>query len=201
MRNLWQKLNKGLLLCYAAYLVLWLAQGLLWFGFDRLFTTPALLAPSMAQTQELQPVPGGLQSTGYDPQLIFTGGLGRVRRVVLVGSFDTVPGEVDLYYTRAAGDGFSPQKRVWGRLQSNGYAFNLPPGGVAALRIDPGNLPGVTLTLEGVWLNPRQPFWQYFAFSLRGVLAFLVLPALAYCVIYTIILVWHKKNKPQPAKT
>lgn len=180
--KLWAKVNKGLALCYAAVLALWLAVGVAAFVYDR--AAPSVSLPMEdAQMSGLQEEgEGWYVSTDGDPQLVYEGLDMPVRRVVLVCEYEDVPGEVDVYYTRGEGQGFSPRKREYGRpLEGGGYEFTLPPGHVQDLRVDPTSLANNRMRLVSVEVNPRQSFGSYFAVSLRGGWPFVCCPHLRTC--------------------
>lgn len=192
IKQLFARPKAVLLLCYAVFFAAWLLWQLFCLGYDKAYSAEVPLAVGMGETvglESLPPLSGGLYlSTGEDPQIIFTQLNVSLRRVVLQCHFSSPPGEVALYYMRPGEAAFSAGQRVFGRLLNNGdYEFVLPPGQVAALRIDPGNQSGMTMQLEEVVLNPTASVWRYFLPGLRGLLAFALLPALAHCAIYTII--------------
>ena len=178
--------KKGLLFCYVIMAFFLLAWNVFYFAYDH---AQAESAPAVTGTENLADEGNGwYTSTSSDPQLLLAGLDTGVRRVVLQCEFEQPPGEVDLYYMREGDAAFSPGQRVWGRpLEGGGYEFLLPPGRVTALRIDPGNAGGNRVLVSEVILNGQQPVWLYFVPSLRGVLAFALLPALAYCAIWAII--------------
>ncbi|MFV0413883.1 MAG: hypothetical protein ACK5L3_11580 [Oscillospiraceae bacterium] len=192
IKQLFARPKAVLLLCYAVFLAAWLLWQLFCLGYDKAYSAEVQLAVGTAAIEGLESLPplsGGLYlSTGEDPQIIFTQLNTPLRRVVLQCRFPSPPGEVALYYMRPGEAAFSAGQRVFGRLLGNGsYEFVLPPGRVAALRVDPGNQSGMTMQLDGVVLNPAVSVWRYFLPGLRGLLAFALLPALACCAIYTII--------------
>jgi hypothetical protein len=189
------KVNKGIVLCYTAFLALWLLLGFVFFVWDNALPA-AILDAQGGKTKQLQAEGNGWYvSTGGDAQLIFEDVNLWVRRVVLMCEFANAPGEVDLYYTRRGDEGFSARQRAHGRpLKDGSYEFALPPGQVQDIRIDPGNTGGVRVYILGVEVNPKAGFGSYFEVNLRDVLAFCVLPTLAYLVICTIIDIVQKSG-------
>lgn len=177
-----------LLLCYAGLLVCWLLAGVALFVYDRSAPT-TVLTPQQAQLVQLAwQEDGTLLTTGGDPQLIFENVQVPVRAVQLQAEFANAPGEMDAYYTRKAGQGFSPTKRSYGYLQQdNTYWYSLPPGNVESLRVDLGTAAGNQITLTAVVLNPQQPFLAYILPSFGNLVAFVVIGALAGGFIYTIM--------------
>lgn len=174
--------------CYSLFIFLWLATGLWHFVGDRM-RPQLLLDPGEAALTDLAGETAGIyQSQSVDPQMVWTGVDSKVRLVALEASFGLEPGEVELFYTRRGGQGFSARMREVAAPQQDGsWLFRLPAGRIVDLRIDPGAVNQNTVEITAVVLNPRRPAGAYFVPSLRDVLAGLLLPALACCVIYTII--------------
>lgn len=195
MHRVFKKVNKGLVLCYAVFLALWFVLGVVLFVWDNALPA-AVLEAQEGKTEQLQAEGDGWYvSTGGDAQLIFEDVNLRVRRVVLICEFAGAPGEVDLYYTRPEDEGFSARQRAHGRPMEDGnYEFVLPPGQVRDIRIDPGSTGAMRVKILGAEVNPKLGFGSYFEVSLRGVLAFCILPALAYLVICTIIDITRKSS-------
>lgn len=182
---------------YALALGLYLLVSLAATVFD--YALPQHTLPLQAARMEnLQPEGDSWYiSTNADPQLHFTGLSTWVRRVVLQCRFEDVPGEIDLYYMRPGDADFSTSRRVWGRLLANGsYEFILPPGPIAALRVDPGSLAANRVALQGVLLNTAKPVWAYFAPSLRQLLALALWPALVHCVASVLLPAAKPKQSP-----
>lgn len=195
--NLLQHPKKLLLVLYATLLCVWLLLCAVAAVYDYAAPQEQLdIADAEVVNLELG-ADGWYTSTSEDPQLHFMGLATPLRRVVLQCEFEDVPGEIDLYYMRRGDEGFSTNRRVFGRLLANGsYEFTLPPGQVTAIRIDPGSIAANKVHLYGVRLNSALPVWQYFAPSLRQLLGFGLWPALAHVAIYTIIeMVPEHKNK------
>lgn len=185
----WMKHYRRWLLpvCYGVFVLLWLG-----FGLGRL-VADRLLPVQVLELADARPVNISATENGYvndtgDGQLIFEGINTKVRTVWLQAGFGQPPGEMDAYFNRVAGQGFSPKNRAIGvPQQGGGYLYRLPAGTVGDLRVDTGILPGVEFGLQSVTLNPHLPAGHYFAVNLRVVLAFAFAPPLACCAIYTII--------------
>lgn len=192
--------------CYGLFLALWLGVSLLRLAGDSMRTQQPL-EPAGARLENLTAEPNGtLTSQTVDPQLIFEGVEQKLRLVRLEADFKQDPGELELFYTRKEGQGFSMQKRVVGVPQNDGsILYSLPPGKVRDLRIDPGTAGNNTITIHAITLNPKPGAGWYLAPSLRLAAAFLLLPALALCLIYTIIegagfLEKQRRKRAQKAK-
>ncbi|MDL2293695.1 hypothetical protein LJC60_03590 [Ruminococcaceae bacterium OttesenSCG-928-D13] len=176
------------LVSYGLFLLGWLGLALAGFIMGRVWP-PRELDPAAATPVNLARLEdGGYLSEGVDPQLIFEGVDEKVRVLRLEAGFEHDPGELELFYTRREGQGFSPRQRVIGAPQDDGSVlFILPPGNVRALRLDPGTAGESHITIGAVTLNPRLPAAYYFVPTLGELLAFALLPALAVCLIYNII--------------
>lgn len=182
LTNKWRLLG----LLYSVFLLGFVLRGLFFFFYDGSCETLALPLAE-AEAFEIEPgEKGGWQSLGTDPRFVFEDIDARARRVVLKGSFDRAPGEMDLYYTRDAGDDFSPSRRVLARPTEEGWEYLLPPGRYASLRLDAGTSEQNLLVAEALVLNPGQPFWHYLVPGVREALALLCLPALAAAVLSTL---------------
>lgn len=185
--------KKTALLCYFAVVALWIVRGFFFFGYDRLFTESKeiTIQPQMLQGIVQTETESYLTETD-DPQIILSGINANVRQVVLYAGFGQEPGEMDLYYNKTAGNGFSPRYRAFGKPQEDGsYVYALFPTKAGDIRIDPGNQAGQQLQLYGVTLNPRLPLSTYFSLNLYTVAVLALVPALAVCAIYTIIELWQ----------
>jgi hypothetical protein len=174
--------------CYGVFTALWLLLAVWRFAADRM-QPPLPLAPAAAELVNIEALPGGgCRSVSVDPQMIWRGLDEEVRQVSLRAAFEMHPGEIELFYIRRDGQAFSAKNRVIAAPQPDGsWLFRLPPGRVASLRVDLGTVNRNTVTIAAVALNPRLPAAAYFVPDLRDILALLILPALACCIIYTII--------------
>ena len=142
---------------------------------------------------------GSYVTTSGDAQLLIPlpeGGL-PLAQVLVEASFEGHPHEMELFYTRKPGQGFSLRKRVIGvPQQTEAYLYNLPlTGNTLSLRIDMGSLSGNRFTRTRIVLNPRLSAAYYFTPSLRGLAALCVVPALACCAIYYIMEVFSALRK------
>lgn len=183
-----KNVKKLALFCYGALALFWLVRGIVFFAYDRAHPTLALPVEEAALHQ-MEPLPGGrYQITGADPQLVFEGLDVHLRSIDVQADFDLSPGELDLYYVRSGRGGFSAAKRVLAIPGENStYHYNLLPGRYTALRIDTGWVPGNIVAVYGITLNPQRPLSHYLLPTPRNLAVFALLPALACCVIYTII--------------
>lgn len=215
-RMLYRRPGRLLVLCYIVYMLgalLFATGGLV---ADRLLPRIALPADSgqavgMTLTEDGVPgrgVWGSFLTENGDPQLVLyplgeEGATLPVRQVLLRAHFTRGPGEMELFYLRKVPQGEAPgfhaRQRVIGVPQHDGsYLYTLPPGKVAALRLDMGGYGENLVELEAVVLNPHLPLADYYVPDLRGILAGVFLPALASCLIYTIMeVVWLARRRMQ----
>lgn len=186
-----------LCLC-TAYAVLWLLHGAYGLACSRLMPLVELDAAALgvggvAVEGMESPVPGQYKTTTGDPLLVIwpdalPGAPVPVRQVQMYATFSQHPHEMELFYSRKQGQGFSIRKRVVGAPQDDGsYLYTLLPGRVRSLRIDLGSIVGNDVAISRLVLNPRLPALRYFTPTLRTFAGLAVLPALACCCIYTII--------------
>ena len=184
-------------LCYGAFLALWLLLALVRFVGDSARNETQLTLDA-ATVQNLLPlhidgVGAGFISENEDPQMMFEPIDERVRLVRFSAQFMREAGEMELFYTRKEGQGFSVAKRVIGVLQSDGsYLYALPAGEVHALRIDPGTQGGNEMIIDAVTLNPKLSPSYYFVPTLRDVMAFIIWPALWLCILWALLPLWRK---------
>lgn len=173
--------------CYTVFLAGWLVLAAACFCIDRLMPQ-TLLESAAAELIGLEAQPdGGLLTQGADPQLVYPVVDVPARRVLLEADFQRAPGEMELFYTRKAGPGFSVRRRVIGVPVDGGYLYTLPPGRVYGLRLDAGQMGDNGVDIGAITLNPRLGAAHYFVPTLRGLAAFAVWPALACCAFYTIM--------------
>lgn len=185
----WAKAGRfrPLLLCYAVFFALWLLATLAAFCIDRALPETKLILAD-AQLSGMHQTGAGLYTTeSPDPQMIFLEIDTPARLILLNAEFERGPGEMELFYTRKEGPGFSTRRRAIGAPQNFGWVYTLPPGRVFSLRADPGSFDENNLEISGITLNPRLPLSYYFGITLRRVLGFVFVPALAYAVFYIII--------------
>ena len=73
------------------------------------------------------------------------------------------PGSIALYYLRPGQTEYSETQKVFARVSGeNQYTFDLGGLTVTGLRIDPDSVGGVPTRLDGVVLNPVQPWYLRF---------------------------------------
>lgn len=194
--------------CYILAAAGWLLVSLFGFVYDRA-RPETVLDLAGAETVQLEAGGDGRYTTvGGDAGLVFTGVGATARQVLLAAEFEGKPGEMDAFYTRRAGQAFSagrgfigiPQpggekkplltlggRRAIGRPVEAGWLYTLPPGRVEDLRVDLGTAAGNGLRVTAVTLNPRLPASHYFVPTLRTLAGLALWPALASCLILTII--------------
>ncbi len=181
-------MRKVVLVLYVAAAVWWLGQGAFWLLYEGGQPAQTLDLDAAVLHEVEKQGEGRYAVLGGDGQLVFEGLQAQGGRLWLDGSFQNPPREVDLYYQKTGQAGFSVKQRVFGRpLEGGGFEYRLPPGNYSALRLDTGTDPGNTLLIQKLVLHPPQALYQYFGVSLRGLVAFLLVPALASCLIYTIM--------------
>ncbi|MDL2252539.1 hypothetical protein LJC49_00495 [Ruminococcaceae bacterium OttesenSCG-928-I18] len=183
--------NKMLLItlgCYALLLLCWLVRGGYLLFYDGTHAAQDLPLAKAELVEVEQAGKGEYLTLGTDGQLVFEDLDLTGRRVVLEGEFEQYAGELDLYYKKADQSDFSVNQRVFARpLTGGGYEYLLPPGHYTGLRLDTGTEAGNTLRVEALTFGQGDPAHAYFVPSLCEGLAFLALPALASCAIYTIM--------------
>ena len=167
--------------CCGVYICLWLLCGAGMLVFDRAAPTVELL-PQQAAFVGAEAAggakDGAYATTSEDAQMLLTFARAPVRRVLLEAEFALPPGELDAYYGFLGG-----VRRTFARPVESGYAYTLAPKRYEALRVDLGTVPGNTVEIGRVVLNPRVPAWRYFVPDARGIAAAVALPALASAVI------------------
>ena len=186
---------------YAAWLLVWAAAGLAGFVQNRT-ATPLALDAATAQAEGLAGQEGIYESQDGDPKLIFQGIARPTRAVRLAAEFSADPGEMDLFYTQKEGQGFSVKKRVVGTPQADGsFLYTLPMGTrLQNLRLDLGTTAGNRITLGEITLDPPLPAGHFWPLTLRQVAEFAAVPALALCMIYTIIEEYPRAKKYRRTK-
>ncbi len=174
--------KKWAIILYSACIVLWLCIAFVHFISDS-FHPATSLDFTMAEPVFLSALEDGTFITdNTDPQLIFNDVNTNVRLVRMKANFEIDPGEMELFYTRSAQQGFSLQNRIIGSPQSDGsYLYTLPFGNVHSLRIDIGTSGGNNVDISFIELNPFLPFTHYFVPNLRDLLSLLICPGLLLC--------------------
>ena len=106
--------------------------------------------------------PGWYLSTDNDPHIIWRGEAW-LETVELDAVHYLPPGSVALYYLRPGQTEYSETQKVFARVSGeNQYTFDLGGLTVTGLRIDPDSVGGVPTRLDGVVLNPVQPWYLRF---------------------------------------
>ena len=172
--------------CYLAALVFFLLSATFSICYDRTSVQHELHFED-AQLIEINIDGEGIYRTlGIDPGVVFYGVNSGTRLVFLRAEFERLPGEMELFYTRGT-EGFSAGSRVIGVPVDEGYLYKLPPGGISSLRVDMGMHSENSVLIHGLTLNPHMPAWWYYIPNLRVLASLAAYPALAACVICTII--------------
>jgi hypothetical protein len=181
----------GLVSLYILFFLLFLLRGLFFCIYDNLQESTSIPLSTarleeMIWDEETDMTPA-FAAEGQDPRMVFDDVNQSLRRVVLLGSFNKAPGELDLYYTKNSGENFSARRRVLAVPIEGGYAYTLPPGKYAYLRLDAGTSETNRLFASELLINPPLPIYRYFIPTLREALALAILPALASCLISLIM--------------
>lgn len=198
-------------LCYLLAAAVWLAGAAFRFGADALgraggALAEQTLAASAFQLADLTPAGAGengaevLVTSSADPQMILEPVAGAiegsvVRTLRLYCTFDTDPREMCLYYTTAAGQPYSQDRRVFPVQQADGsYLFTLPRGRIEALRLDPCSPDEnrtVTLAVQKIVLNTPVGAAGYFLPSWYQAFCLVLYPALAAAALSWLARVAH----------
>ena len=193
------------LTCYLLALVLWLAQGALHWGGDALARragalyeagiplsdwqlaglTQTAATPETAALQEAVT----LTTTDGDPQMILEDVSDRtVRTLSYTVTFAGDAREMCLYYTTAAGQDYSQDRRVFPQALGGGrYLYTLPRTPIVALRLDPcspdaNKTVDLTFSPAAITLNGADTLpavWQYFVPTWHQAFCLALYPALA----------------------
>lgn len=209
------------LTCYLLALAAWLALGALHAGGDALARgsgalyeqavpladwqlvglTQADATPETAALQEAVT----LTTTNGDPQMILEGVSGMtVRTLSYTVTFAGDAREMCLYYTTAAGQDYSQDRRVFPQALGSGrYLYTLPRTQIAALRLDPCSpdanktvdltFSPAAITLNGVDTLPA--VWQYFVPTWHQAFCLALYPALAAAAFSWLRAVWRVLRK------
>lgn len=123
--------------------------------------------------------PGWYLSTDNDPHILWTGEAW-VESVALDAVHYLPPGSVALYYLCPGQTDFTESQKVFARISGESqYTFDLGGIAVTALRIDPDSVGGVPTRLDGIELNPAQPWYLRFVPDGGQWLVLLFAPAVA----------------------
>ncbi|MEG1381461.1 MAG: hypothetical protein RSB47_03425 [Ruthenibacterium sp.] len=171
--------------CYGLVLAFWMCSNVFCFAQDAFRRANGTLKTQECTFEDVICTDMDVQSptvavtTGVDPQIILKPLQGAVTEVRLRFTYSRYPGEVNLYYAKNDAP-FDNRYKIWGKAQNDGsYLFTLPRSKIDAIRIDPSNLAGVTLTLENFTLNAPRSFFAYFKITYEQLFAFLLYPGLA----------------------
>lgn len=191
--------------CYLLTLAGWLVLGAWNFGSDAVARaggtlTEQQLSLSAFQLVDLQGEGDGYVSTSGDPQIILEDVSDRVVRTLSYrAEFDAEPREMCLYYTTAAGEPYSQDKRVFPTVGEDGsYIYTLPRTTIVSLRLDPcspdANTP-VTVQFEGdaITLNAADALPSGLAYWLPSwyqMFCFVLYPALAGAILSWMRALW-----------
>ena len=193
--------------CYLLTLAGWLVLGAWNFGSDAMARaggtlTEQQLSLSAFQLVDLQGEGDGYVSISGDPQIILEDVSDRVVRTLSYrAEFDAEPREMCLYYTTAAGEPYSQDKRVFPTMGEDGsYIYTLPRTTIVSLRLDPcspdANTP-VTVQFEGdaITLNAADALPSGLAYWLPSwyqLFCFVLYPALAAAIVSWLWALWRE---------
>lgn len=176
-----------LLLCYVGGLIVLLCVHL----FGLVANRVAYANGSLATTQlaladfelaDMTERDGVLTTTGGDPQLVLQDKTLRVDTLRFVCVYAQAPGEVNVFWTDAAG--VYSTRRMAFSTAADSTLFLLQPTGVTGLRIDPGTLPGNEIRVLEITANQPRPAWRFFVPSPGQAILLLVLPGLLACGLW-----------------
>ena len=193
--------------CYLLTLAGWLVLGEWNFGSDTAARAGGTLAQQKISLEEFQLVDlqaegNGYVSTSADPQIILEDVSDRVVRTLSYqAEFDADPREMCLYYTTAAGEPYSQDKRVFPTIGEDGsYVYTLPRTTIVSLRLDPCSPDAtspVTVQFDGdaITLNDAHALPSGLAYWLPSwyqLLCFVLYPALAAAILSWLRAVWRE---------
>lgn len=209
------------LTCYLLALAAWLALGAVHAGGDALARgsgalyeqavplanwqlvglTQTAATPETAAWQEAVT----LTTTDGDPQMILEDVSGMtVRTLSYTVEFAGDAREMCLYYTTAAGQDYSQDRRVFPQALGGGrYLYTLPRTQIAALRLDPcspdaNKTVDLTFSPAAITLNGADTLpavWQYFVPTWHQAFCLALYPALAAAAFSWLRAVWRALRK------
>lgn len=209
------------LTCYLLALAAWLALGAVHAGGDALARgsgalyeqavpladwqlvglTQTAATPETAVWQEAVT----LTTTDGDPQMILEDVSGMtVRTLSYTVEFAGDAREMCLYYTTAAGQDYSQDRRVFPQALGGGrYLYTLPRTQIAALRLDPcspdaNKTVDLTFSPAAITLNGADTLpavWQYFVPTWHQAFCLALYPALAAAAFSWLRAVWRALRK------
>lgn len=209
------------LTCYLLALAAWLALGAVHAGGDALARGSGALYEAAvpladwqlvglaqtAATPETAALPEAvtLTTTDGDPQMILEDVSDRtVRTLSYTVTFAGDAREMCLYYTTAAGQDYSQDRRVFPQALGGGrYLYTLPRTPIVALRLDPcspdaNKTVGLTFSPAAITLNGADTLpaaWEYFVPSWYQAFCLVLYPALAAAALSWLRAVWRALRK------
>lgn len=209
------------LTCYLLALAAWLAVGAVHAGGDALARGSGALYEAAVPLADWQlvglaqtaatPETAALQeavtltTTDGDPQMILEDVSDRtVRTLSYTVEFAGDAREMCLYYTTAAGQDYSQDRRVFPQALGGGrYLYTLPRTPIVALRLDPcspdaNKTVGLTFSPAAITLNEADTLpavWQYFVPTWHQAFCLALYPALAAAALSWLRAVWRALRK------
>ena len=209
------------LTCYLLALAAWLALGAVHAGGDALARGSGALYEAAVPLADWQlvglaqtaatPETAALQeavtltTTDGDPQMILEDVSDRtVRTLSYTVEFAGDAREMCLYYTTAAGQDYSQDRRVFPQALGGGrYLYTLPRTPIVALRLDPcspdaNKTVGLTFRPAAITLNGTDTLpavWQYFVPTWHQAFCLALYPALAAAALSWLRAVWRALRK------
>ena len=149
--------------------VVWTAANLIGFANEAVSRSSGKMQTVTLSAQDFQLIGikdaanGGLISTDADPQMVLECST-KMARITLNCTFAIEPGEMVVYYTQKAGQGFHPNKRYrFYATEDGSYTADMPLRHIETIRIDPTNIAANTMNVDSVVLNAPKSFGQFFA--------------------------------------
>lgn len=181
-------------LCYLVALAVWIVLGAAALAGDIWARSRGSLSEQTLHAADftldgLEPLEGRadgeaemLVTTTGDPQMLLADLGGRtVRTLQVFARYEGDAREMCLYYTTAAGQPYSPDRRVYPAQQADGsYLYTLPRTRIVSLRLDPCSPDEgkqVTIRLDRITLNTQ--VGGYFLPSWYQIFCLVLYPALA----------------------
>lgn len=205
-------------LCYLVALAVWIVLGAAALAGDIWARSRGSLSEQTLHAADftldgLEPLEGRadgeaemLVTTTGDPQMLLADLGGRtVRTLQVFARYEGDAREMCLYYTTAAGQPYSPDRRVYPAQQADGsYLYTLPRTRIVSLRLDPCSPDEgkqVTIRLDRITLNTQ--VGGYFLPSWYQIFCLVLYPALAAAALDWLraaLLAW-RRPRPEPTRT
>lgn len=205
-------------LCYLVALAVWIVLGAAALAGDIWARSRGSLSEQTLHAADftldgLEPLEGRadgeaemLVTTTGDPQMLLADLGGRtVRTLQVFARYEGDAREMCLYYTTAAGQPYSPDRRVYPAQQADGsYLYTLPRTRIVSLRLDPCSPDEgkqVTIRLNRITLNTQ--VGGYFLPSWYQIFCLVLYPALAAAALdwlRAVLLAW-RRPRPEPTRT